>query len=130
MTDTKNHASSGSTSLQGRVFKPATARELGEAVELALDYRGDVTLTLTSGESIEGYLYNREADGVDPWIEIFPVDDPSPRRILYSAIATIAFTGEDTADGKSWEAWVSKKESERRAEAKRVEEDARNRGLL
>lgn len=130
MTDTKNHVSNGSTSLQGRLFRPTTTRELGEAVELALDYRGDVTLTLTSGEVVEGYLFNREAGGVDPWVEIFPVDDPLPRRIPYKVIEVIAFTGEDTADGKSWEAWVSKKESERRAEAKRVEDDARNRGLL
>ncbi|MCP9441803.1 MAG: hypothetical protein NNA20_04350 [Nitrospira sp.] len=130
MTDTKNHTASASTSLQGRVVKPTTAQELREAVELALDYRGDVTLTLTSGETIEGYLFNREGGGVDPWVEVFPVGDPLSRRIPYSAIETIAFTGEDTADGKSWEAWVSKKESERRAEAKRIEEDARNRGLL
>lgn len=130
MTDTKNHTARASTSLQGRVIKPTTARELGEAVELALDYRGDVTLTLISGEIIEGYLFNRESGGVDPWVEVFPVGDPSSRRIPYSVIEAIAFTGEDTADGKSWEAWVSKKESERRAEAKRIEEDARNRGLL
>ena len=45
-------------------------------------------------------------------------------------IAALAFTGEDTANGKSWEAWVSKKESERRAEAARVEADARTRGHL
>ncbi len=42
----------------------------------------------------------------------------------------IAFTGEDTANGKSWEEWVSKKESERRVEAAKVEADARSRGYL
>ncbi len=130
MTDTKNHTPADTGSLEGRMFKPGSAQEIAEAVELALDYRGDVTLELASGESIAGYLFNRDAGGGDPWVEIFPADDPSPRKIPYGVIVMIAFTGEDTANGKSWEAWVSKKESERRADAQRVEEDARSRGLL
>jgi hypothetical protein len=130
MTDTKNHSSSASGSLEGRVFTPATEQERAEAIELAFDYRGDVTLGLTSGESIVGFVFNRHATGEHPSIEFFPEDHPSPRTIAYSAIVSISFTGEDTANGKSWEAWASKKESERRAEAARVEEDARMRGLL
>jgi hypothetical protein len=130
MTDTKNHTTAGAGSLEGRVFRPASREELAEAVELAFDYRGDVTLELTSGGSVVGYLFNRDAAGSDPWIELFPADDPAPRRIAYAHIASLAFTGEDTANGKSWEAWVCKKESERRAEADRVEADARTRGHL
>ena len=116
--------------MEGRVFRPASQSELSEAVELAFDYRGDVTIELTSGESLIGYLFNRDAADPHPWIELFPADNPAPRRLAYTDIASLAFTGEDTASGKSWEAWVSKKESERRAEAARVEEDARTRGLL
>ncbi len=130
MTDTKTHDIDGYGSLEGRVFRPASAAELADAVELAFDYRGDVTLELTSGELVVGFLFNRQANGPHPTIEFFSEDDPAPRTISYSAIASIAFTGEDTASGKSWEAWASKKESERRAEAQRVEEDARARGLL
>jgi hypothetical protein len=130
MTDTKNHTPTPLRSLEGRVFRPASRAELTEAVELAFDYRGDVTLGLASGESVAGYLFNREADGPDPWIELFPADDPAPRRIAYATITFVAFTGEDTANGKSWEAWVSKKESERRAEAARIEAAARTRGHL
>ena len=129
MTDTKIHATSGG-SLEGRIFKPTTRSGTAEAVELAFDYRGNVTLELTSGESVVGYLFNREAKGEHPTIEFFPEDKSTPRTIPYSAIVSIAFTGEDTANGKSWEAWASKKESERRAEAERVEADARARGLL
>jgi hypothetical protein len=130
MTDTKNHTSTPSVSLEGRVFRPASHGELAEAIDLAFDYRGDVTVQLTSGESVVGYLFNRDAANPAPWIELFPADDPAPRRIPYAAIVSIAFTGEDTANGKSWEAWVSKKESERRADAARVEDDARTRGHL
>ena len=130
MTDTKNHTATGPGSLEGRVFRPASRAEIAEAVELAFDYRGDVTVVLTSGESVAGYLFNRDAADANPWIELFPADNPSPVRIPYAAIASLAFTGEDTANGKSWETWVSKKESERRAEAARVEADARTRGHL
>jgi hypothetical protein len=129
MTDTKNHAAGGG-SLEGRVFRPTTAADIAEAVERAFDYRGDVTLELTSGESVVGYIFNRQAGIANPSIEMFPADNPAPRTIAYSAIASIAFTGEDTANGKSWEAWITKKESERRAEAERVEADARTRGHL
>ncbi len=130
MTDTKNHTGAESYSLEGRVIRPTSAAEIAEAVEQAFDYRGDVTLELTSGEVIVGYLFNRQANGANPSIQFFPADHPDPRTIPYSAVASVAFTGEDTANGKSWEAWVSKKESERRAEAERVESDARARGYL
>jgi hypothetical protein len=130
MTDLKNHIEGAAASLEGRVFRPSSSEELAEAVELAFDYRGDVTLELTTGDTLNGFLFNRHAAGPDPWIEIFPADDPSPRRILYRHIVSIAFTGEDTANGKSWEAWVSKKESERRVEAAWVEAAARTRGHL
>lgn len=130
MTDTKNHVPSAPDSLEGRKLTPATEQERAEAIEFAFDYRGDVTLGLTSGESIVGFLFNRNASGEPPSIEFFPQDDPSPRTIAYASIASIAFTGEDTANGKSYEAWASKKDSERRVEAARVEEDARMRGLL
>lgn len=132
MTDGISQAEGGSVSrsLHGRVLRPGTAEELAEAVELAMDYRGDVTIELTSGETIEGYLFNRETSCEYPWVEIFPVGVSSVRQIPYSLIRAIAFTGKDAADGKSWEAWRSKKESERKAEAKRIEEEARSRGLL
>ena len=129
MTDTKNHTVAAAGSLEGRLFRPASRAELAEAVELAFDYRGDVTLEL-SGETVVGYLFNRDAADPHPWIEVFPADNSTPRRIAYQDILSIAFTGEDTANGKSWEAWVSKKESERRMEAARVEADARTRGHL
>ncbi len=130
MTDTKNHAAGISGSLEGRVFSPESAKETAEAVELAFDYRGDVTLTLRSDERITGYIYNRQMNAGNSYLELYPADRPDVRRIPYSDIATITFTGEDTANGKSWEAWVSKKDSERRAEADKVEADARIRGYL
>lgn len=130
MTDTKNHTAALTGSLEGRIFTPASPTETAEAIELAFDYRGDVTVTVQSGESVIGYLFNRQILTDGSYLDLFPADSPDPRRIPYSDIATIAFTGEDTATGKSWEAWVSKKESERRAEAAHVEAVARTKGYL
>jgi transcriptional antiterminator Rof (Rho-off) len=131
MTDTKNHdVDNVAGSLEGRVFRPASFAELAEAVELAFDYRGDVTITLKSGESLAGYLFNRQVSGSESSLELFPSDSSIAQKIRYDQIATIAFTGEDTATGKSWETWISKKESERRAEVERVAADAKARGIL
>lgn len=131
MTDTKNHGvDSVAGSLEGRVFRPASFAELAEAVELAFDYRGDVTIALKFGESLVGYLFNRQVSGSESSLELFPSDSSIAQKIRYDQIATIAFTGEDTATGKSWETWISKKESERRAEVERVAADAKARGIL
>ncbi|MBX3300892.1 MAG: hypothetical protein KF693_01620 [Nitrospira sp.] len=130
MTDTKNHTADAAGSLEGRVFTPGLATEVAEAIELAFDYRGDVTLTLRSGEIVAGYIFNRQGTGTDPYLELFPADRQDSRRVTYRDIVAIAFTGEDTASGKSWEAWVSKKESERRTEAEKIEAIARTKGYL
>jgi len=130
MTDTENHIASMTDSLEGRLFTPNSTVEITEAVELAFDYRGDVTLTLRSGDSVTGYIYNRHTGTADPYLELFSADRPDAQRIPYGDIATIAFTGEDTANGKSWETWVSKKESERRTEAEKIEAVTRTKGYL
>ena len=57
MTDAKYHIPEVGA-LEGRVFRPSTPEELAEAVELAFDYRGDVTLQLASAEQITGDIFN------------------------------------------------------------------------
>jgi hypothetical protein len=131
MTDIK-HPGKGSItgSPEGRVFQPASFAELAEAIELAFDYRGDVTVSLKLGESLSGYLFNRQISGSDSYLEVFPSDSSDTRRVRYDEVATIAFTGEDTATGKSWEAWIAKKDSERRDEVARIAAEAKTRGIL
>lgn len=131
MTDTKTHGEPiGSGPLQGRRFNPRSLKETGDAIELAFDYRGDITVALKSGEQVCGYLYNREVKGADSTFDLFPADGAGTRRIRYEDVEMVAFSGEDTASGKSWETWVAKKESERKAEADRVAADAKARGYL
>jgi hypothetical protein len=127
--DAQPHNTS-SHSLERRIFRPANEAELREAVDLAFDYRGDVTLELTSRQKIEGYLFNRNALASPPFLQLFPKGQPGEWKIPYPDIVAIAFTGEDTASGKSWEAWVKKKETERKAEAARLVAEAQARGHL
>ena len=129
MTDAKYHAPEAG-SLEGRTVRPASLPELREAIELAFDYRGDVTVELKSGERVTGYLFNRTATGEQPTLELFPATRSGMLTIPFSEVVAIAFTGEDTATGKSWEAWITKKESERQKEIDRVTADAKLRGHL
>ncbi|MBA3753245.1 MAG: hypothetical protein H0X01_03730 [Nitrospira sp.] len=129
MIDTKYHAPEIGR-LEGRVFRPASLAELSEAIELAFDYRGDITVELKSGDQVTGYVFNRTATGEQLTIELFPATSNGTLTIPFSEVATIAFTGEDTATGKSWETWVAKKDSDRQREVDRVAADAKARGHL
>ncbi len=116
--------------LQGRTFRPLSPEELAEAIEHAFDYRGDITLELSTGLSVVGYLFNRNLTGPRPHVQFFPKNESGVREIAYDEILAIAFSGEDTASGKSWEAWIAKKESQRRIEAEQLAEAAKARGHL
>jgi hypothetical protein len=97
-------------SVQGWVPKLATEEELRMALEKAFDYRGDVTLTLKDNSKIEGYLFDRTTGSslATSFVRVLPKDSSQKVRIAYADIAALAFTGRDTAAGKSWEAWVGK----------------------
>lgn len=77
-------------------------------LEQAFDYRGDVTLGLTDGRTIEGYLFDRRKDGADSSIRIWLKDSDDKATVRYDEIARLSFTGRDTAEGRSWETWVRK----------------------
>jgi hypothetical protein len=88
----------------------ASEEEIRTALEKAFDYRGDITITLKSGQTIEGYLYDRKSGkNLDESLaRIMPKDGASRMNVRYSDVAALAFTGKDTAAGKSFEAWVKK----------------------
>lgn len=96
--------------LQGSVWQPTTEDELREGLEKAFDYRGDVTIVRKDGSAIEGYIFDRRAGATleESVIRLFPKGDPTKVSILYADIASLQFTGRDTAAGKSWEAWLKK----------------------
>lgn len=103
--------------LQGKVWESATAEELREGLEKAFDYRGDVTLTLRDGSTVEGYIFDRRADAV----RLISKNVPGKQTIAFAEIRGLAFTGRDTAAGKSWEAWVKKYFEKKAAGEKNIE---------
>ena len=127
--EVKTHPGTQANSLQGAVFEIHSEADRIEAIDKAFDYRGDVTLTLIN-EQVEGYIFNRNASATPPRVEVFVKGQDAPRIIPYADIIAIAFTGRDTADGKSWAAWVSKKEDERKAEAERIKAEVAAQGHL
>ena len=109
--------------LQGRVWQPSSEEELREGLEKAFDYRGDVTITRKDGSTVEGYIFDRRAAATlsQSLIRLFPKGDPIKISIPYSEIASLAFTGRDTAAGKSWEAWLRKYWEKKAAGEKNIE---------
>lgn len=109
--------------LQGQAFAAATDSELRDALEKAFDYRGDVTITLKNGSAVEGYVFDRRNGPslAESCVRLFPKNDPKKISIAYADIAGLAFTGRDTAAGKSWEAWVRKYWEKKQAGEQNIE---------
>lgn len=96
--------------LEGWVPELAGEQELRDALEQALDYRGDITITLKNGGKVEGYIFDRRSGPTlrTSSVRLIPSNSREKIAISYSDIAGLGFTGRDTAAGKSWEAWVRK----------------------
>ena len=113
--------------LEGWIPALSTEAETRAALEKAFDYRGDLTITLKNGRKIEGYIFDRKEKGPllsDCLVRVMP-QDGSPRvSIPYSDVAALAFTGRDTAAGKSFAAWVKKYNEKKAAGEKNVGIDA------
>ncbi len=97
--------------LQGWIPTLASDDEIRSALEKAFDYRGDLTITLKDGQKVDGYIFDRRSDSPrlnECIVRVMPKDRAGKLSIPYSEIAALAFTGKDTAAGKSFEAWVRK----------------------
>lgn len=94
----------------GKTFRPQNPAALHQVLDEAFSYRGDVTLLLRSGDRVEGYVFNRKADASPAYLQMYVQGEAVPRLIPYSEVLAVTYSGEDTASGKSWEAWMSKKE--------------------
>jgi hypothetical protein len=96
--------------LEGWIPQLASEEEIRAALEKAFDYRGDVTITRKDGSRIEGYLFDRRTAATlkDSVVRLIPKNAKEKLSIPYAEIAALAFTGRDTAAGKSWEAWMKK----------------------
>ena len=94
--------------LEGWVPQINDYTSLREVVDFAFDYRGNTTVVKTDGKEVVGYIFNPNA-----FIQLYDEQGAGPFTIPDSDIATIKFTGKDTAAGNSWKAWVERKEKEK-----------------
>ncbi|MGD9689953.1 MAG: hypothetical protein AB7K52_09910 [Phycisphaerales bacterium] len=82
-----------------------------EVLERAFDFRGDVTLRLSDGRVVSGYIFDRRRgpDGrpEDGVVRLLPQDSDQKVTIRYPEIRRIEF-GKDAAHGKTWENWVKR----------------------
>ena len=121
--------------LEGYIPPMASDDEIRTALEKAFDYRGDITITRKDESKIEGYLFDRRSDGktlADCVVRLFPKDRDEKISIPYADIAALAFTGRDTAAGKSFETWVKKYNEKKAAGEKNIASNRRlwtNRGV-
>jgi hypothetical protein len=108
--------------LEGWVPELAGEEDLRQALEKAFDYRGDVTLTLKSGERIEAYIFNRLSGATltDSFVQYFTPKAPEKRKVSYAEIARVEFSGKDRAAGKHWEDWVQKYNERKAAGEKNI----------
>jgi hypothetical protein len=94
--------------LEGWVPTLASDEDLRQALDKALDYRGDVTLTLKNGERIEAFIFNSKTGPTlaDSFLQYFTPTSAEKRKVSYADIARVEFTGKDRAAGKHWEDWI------------------------
>ena len=107
--------------LEGWIPPLISDDDLREALEKAFDYRGDVTLTLKSGERIEAYIFNRQTGPTlaESYVQYFTPSASDKRKVSYAEIARLEF-GKDRAAGKHWEAWVEKYNERKAAGEKNI----------
>jgi hypothetical protein len=97
--------------LQGLAVDAADRVVLQEAIELAVSYRGDVTIERRSHPTpLEGYIFDQQIEKAsgEIVIRLIPKDSDDRIRVRFSDIAALRFTGKDTASGKTFENWIKK----------------------
>jgi hypothetical protein len=99
--------------MEGWVPQVGEYLTLAEVIEFAFDYRGNTTIVKTDGTEAVGYIFNRNREAPEPFIQFFDENGDGPFSLPYAAIVNIRFTGRDTAAGNSWKAWLERKEREK-----------------
>ncbi|MFQ5897484.1 MAG: hypothetical protein ACE5JN_04475 [Candidatus Methylomirabilia bacterium] len=107
--------------LEGWVPNLGEYLTLAEVVDLAFDYRGNTTVVKVDGTEVEGYIFDRNAETPEPFVQIFDLAGNGPLKIPYAEIRNIKFTGRDLAAGNSWLAWLEHKEREKAERAARLD---------
>lgn len=94
--------------VQGTTLPGEDPEAVRAAMDLAFDFRGDVTIVLRDGSTIEGYVFDRRNERtIDASrVSLFQAGSDARVDIGYPEIAEIRFSGRDPAAGRTWENWV------------------------
>ena len=109
------------TALQGWVPELSGDNEIRDALERAFDYRGDITLTLSGGQRVEGYVFDRRSNSPNLehcLVRLIPKDGNERVIVRYSDIVRLEFSGRDMAEGRTYQAWI-KKYQEKKAQGEK-----------
>lgn len=117
-------------SIEGTTLACSDAKSRVHALQTAFDYRGDVTLDLTGGEQVVGFVFRYDEKPGQVHLFVAQGKDSVPRILSADRVTQVRFTGEDTAFGKSWDDWTAKAEKERLKEAERLARESAARGEL
>ncbi len=96
---------------------PTPTSEIEKQIEAAYDFRGHALITLKDGQSVVGYIFNREfANPKAPeqhFIEVIPKDTDERRRIPIASLERVELTGKDYAAGNSFEDYLKRKSAQK-----------------
>ncbi len=108
--------------LEGWVPETAGEEELRQALDKALDYRGDVTLTLKDGQRVEAFIFDRRTGPslAGSLVRYYSPGAPEKRSLSFDRIARLEFSGRDCAAGRQWKDWVKRREERLAAGEKHV----------
>ncbi len=89
------------------VTSPSNGDRIEDLVDRAFHFRGDVTLHLSNGVSLVGYLFNRNDRAAEPFAQLFETQTGREISIPYVNISGVLFTGRDAAEvsAKHYEAF-------------------------
>jgi len=86
----------------GGLSRGDTAEATPAVLRQAFDYRGDVTLTLDDGTALEGYVANLSETQLALWHR----GATAAESVDTARVRRVAFSGRDTAEGRSFETWL------------------------
>lgn len=93
---------------EGDALDASDPSRLLASLDAIRDFRGDVTLVLNEGSTVEGFVFDVIV-GTDLGscvLRLLVPGDATRRSVAGRDIAAIRITGRDAAAGKTWENWV------------------------
>ena len=93
---------------EGDALDASDPTRLLSSLDAIRDFRGDVTLVLHDGTTVEGFVFDVivGADLGSCALRLLVPGDATRRSVAGREIAAIRITGRDAAAGTTWENWV------------------------